>query len=83
MRYIEVTFENGYAGCDINEYYVFSDDITDEEIDTNEHICLDFDNYVEDYKPTYLDEDEEGWYYENATWSWCEITKEEYEEWSK
>lgn len=77
MRYIVVEFSNGYAGCDSQEYLIFSDNTTDSEIDV---YCSEM---LYEYAETYSyvargwgnnwTEEDEDLYYENCTFNWLEV----------
>ena len=85
MKYVYASFDNGYYTGNENHYYVFNDDISEEEI--YETIEYDANIYFDDYN--YLDIDyNNGWdsdadedhYYNNCTWEYEYITMEEYNE---
>ena len=87
MRYIKFSGGNGYCGCDWEEVAIVDDDATDRDLDNQAYnLAMD---YAEGY--TYVAEGydiDTGWEYEEAedvyygdvTFSWQEITEEEYNE---
>lgn len=87
MRYIKITADNGYCGCDLEDYCTFPDGTSDQEIEAyaaeaaNEN-AENFAHCAEGYDINlgWIDRDSEQEYYENVTYSWQEITKEQYEE---
>ena len=82
MKYIEATLDNGYAGCEVSYYYAFPDTMSWDEIENAVGEDIDIFGYAEDYKPDYLDEDEEEDYYDGVSVECHEITKEQFLEWS-
>ena len=81
MRYIVATYSNGYCGCDVEEYWAFPEDSSDEYISDylNETIY----DYAESYLPCnvdFEDEQDQEFYYENCYVTWHDLTQEEAEE---
>jgi len=87
MKYVRFYGGNGYCGCDYEEYYQFSDDCPEEEIETCS-MDLGYENaenyeyVVTGYDEDFETEDDRQQYYEDALsycgWDYC--TKEEFEE---
>ena len=77
MRYIEAEFDNGEGVVEYS-YYEIEDAATDDDIATNMIICDDFDNFCASFAPNTDNEDILDEYFENCSWGWCEISKEEY-----
>lgn len=84
-RYIIVTRNNSYCGCDSEEYYVFPEGTPDSEID--EYIEEGMYDYAEQYdyvargwgEDWESEEDEED-YYNNCGFDWHEADEEEKED---
>ena len=76
-RYICFAFSNGYCGCDIQEFIAFPSDYSDKNISDYGNDMLN--DYAEDYRPAFLDDDEEV-YYENCSFSWEDVSEEEWKE---
>lgn len=84
MKYFKVTFDNGYAGCDDERYLAMPD-----EESVEEYCRYELSDYAEEningaagwdwYEGWESDEAEEE-YYDGCSWSYEEITKEEYDE---
>lgn len=87
MRYVKFWGDNGYAGCDWEEFQQVDADTTDEELDTMAG-DLAYD-YAESYEHVAEGYDmDEGWeseededeYYQNIDYGWKYISEEEYRE---
>lgn len=77
-RYICFSFSNGYCGCDIQEFIAFPSDYSDKNVSDYGNDMLS--DYADEYKPFLDDEDEVDYYYENYSFDWEEVSKEEWEE---
>lgn len=85
-RHIIVTRSNGYCGCDSEEYYVFSEETTDIEID--EYIAEGMYDYALQYEyiatggwdSDWENEEDEEEYYNSCSFDWHEATEEEKED---
>lgn len=85
MKYIYASFDNGYYTGNENHYYVFNDDISEEEIyktiKDDANIYFDDYNYLDiDYNNGWDSDTDEDRYYDNCTWVYEYITEEEYNE---
>lgn len=85
MRYIKFIGGNGYCGCDIEEYELYDDSVTDEELDlVAEELAREngamFEYVATGWGDRFESEEEEEDYYNSCWCNWEEITKEEYEE---
>lgn len=85
MRYVKIVMSNGYCGCDEEEYVEFSENTSDTEIDDYaKDSFLNYGFYEPDSR--FVDFDDENWeeaveeYQDGCSFSWEEITKEEYME---
>lgn len=81
MKYVKVSFQNGYTGCDEVDIWEYDDDVTEEEItqDCEEYLYEYAEGYAHcafgwDYDYT---EDEYDIYLENCTVNWHIMTDEE------
>lgn len=87
-RYIIGTRSNGYCGCDVTEYLIFPENITDSEIDA--YFVEGMYDYAQGYEyiaqggwdEDWESEEEEEMYYENCTYEWHEATEEEKEDYA-
>lgn len=85
MRFIKFFGENGYCGCDFEQYEAYEDDMTDDVLD---EIAADLvQENAENYEYTatgwgnsFESEEDREFYYENASGGWEEVTEEEYNE---
>lgn len=77
-RYICFSFSNGYCGCDIQEFIAFPSDYSDKNVSNYGNDMLN--DYAEDYCPASLDENDKEVYYENCSFSWEDISEEEWKE---
>lgn len=79
--FVEITFDNGYAGCETNEYL---------EVENEQEAEFYAEDFLTDYANSYSyvatgwgndfeSEEEEERYFENCYYSIREIVKEEYE----
>ena len=77
-RYICFTFSIGYCGYDIQKFIAFPSDYSDKNISDYGNDMLN--DYAEDYRPIFLDEYDKEVYYENCSFSWEDISEEEWKE---
>ena len=82
MKYYKIIYENGYCGCNQEEYWKIEDDEDIEDyINMDSYSFFDDDRFIDDFDENeyneYLEALEE--YQENCTGYAIEISKEEFE----
>lgn len=85
MRFIKFFGENGYCGCDFEQYEKYEDDMPDDVLD---EIAADlvqenaesFEHAATGWGNDFESEEDREFYYENASGGWEEVAEEEYNE---
>jgi hypothetical protein len=85
MQYVRLVFDNGYCGCEEENYLAFDDECTEKDI--NAYAQENLQDYAESYAHVatgwdndFEDEEDEVYYYESCYYDWDFISKEEWEE---
>ena len=86
MKIILASCGNGYCGCDAEDVFFFGSDVTEESIqeDLWDWACDNAESYSHvhfGWGEDYSEEDYEDYLENYVTFSWNEITREEYLEW--
>lgn len=83
MKYVQMWAENGYCGCNAEQYLEYEDNTTDKEIDIDcdEMIAKnaeDFAYVATGWNNGFEDEQAEADYYVDCTGGWEYVSKKEY-----
>lgn len=85
MKYVRMRAENGYCGCDAEQYVAYDDDATEEEIEVDcqefvQENAESFSYLATGWDDGFEDEEAEENYYADCFGDWEYVTEEEYRE---